>query len=80
VRRDKEAAIEAEDFEQAAALRDQERELLTRVAEREQAWMAGVDLAAVIQENHKLHSEVERLRALLRRHGIEPGGGTTRPA
>jgi hypothetical protein len=42
--------------------------------------MAGVDLAAVIQENHKLHSEVERLRALLRRHGIEPNGGTARPA
>jgi ATP-dependent Clp protease ATP-binding subunit ClpA len=80
VRRDKEAAIDAEDFEQAAALRDQERQLLTRVAERERAWMAGVDLAAVIQENHKLHSEVERLRDLLRRHGIEPNGGTARPA
>jgi ATP-dependent Clp protease ATP-binding subunit ClpA len=44
VRRDKEAAIEAEDFEQAAALRDQERQLLRRVAERERAWTAGVDL------------------------------------
>jgi ATP-dependent Clp protease ATP-binding subunit ClpA len=80
VRRAKEAAIDAEDFEQAAGLRDQERQLLTQVAERERAWMAGVDLAAVIQENHKLHSEVERLRALLHRHGIDPGGGTARPA
>jgi len=80
VRRDKEAAIEAEDFEQAAALRDQERQLLARVAERERAWMAGVDLAAVIQEKEDLHREVERLRDLLRRHGIEPNGGTSETA
>ena len=46
------------------------------MAERERAWTAGVDLAAVIQENHKLHGEVERLRELLGRHGIDPDGGT----
>jgi ATP-dependent Clp protease ATP-binding subunit ClpA len=80
VRRDKEAAIDAEDFERAAGLRDQERELLGRLAERERAWTAGVDLAAVIQENQRLHREVERLRALLRRQGIEPEGGTTQSA
>ena len=80
VRRAKEAAIDAEDFEQAAALRDQERELLARVAERERAWTAGVDLEAVVRENENLHGEVERLRGLLRRHGIEPGGGTASPA
>jgi UvrB/uvrC motif len=80
VRREKEAAIDAEDFERAAALRDQQRELLERVAEREQAWTAAVDLAAVIQENQSLHREVERLRALLRRHGIKPDGGTTQTA
>ena len=80
VRREKEAAIQAQDFEQAATLRDQERQLLTRLAEREQEWMAGVDLAAVIQENHNLHSEVERLRDLLHRHGIEPDGGASESA
>jgi ATP-dependent Clp protease ATP-binding subunit ClpA len=80
VRRTKEAAIEAEDFEQAAALRDQERQLLRGVAERERAWTAGVDLEAVVRENENLHGEVERLRELLRRHGIEPGGGTGWPA
>jgi ATP-dependent Clp protease ATP-binding subunit ClpA len=80
VRRAKEAAIEAEDFEQAAALRDQERQLLRGVAERERAWTAGVDLEAVVRENENLHGEVERLRELLRRHGIEPGGGTGWPA
>jgi ATP-dependent Clp protease ATP-binding subunit ClpA len=80
VRRDKEAAIDAEDFERAAGLRDQERQLLTQLAERERAWTAGVDLAAVVQENENLHDEVERLRELLRRHGVDPGGGTTQTA
>ena len=80
VRRDKEAAIDAEDFERAAALRDQERQLRTRRAERERAWTAEVDLAAVIQENQRLHREVERLRQLLHRHGIEPDGGTAHTA
>jgi ATP-dependent Clp protease ATP-binding subunit ClpA len=80
VRRKKEAAIEAENFEQAATLRDQERQLLRRVAERERAWTAGVDLEAVVRENENLHGEIKRLRELLRRHGIEPGGGTAWPA
>ncbi len=76
VRRQKEAAIDAQDYERAAARRDQERQLLARVAERERAWTAGVDLAAVVGENQRLHREVERLRELLRRHGVEPDGGT----
>jgi ATP-dependent Clp protease ATP-binding subunit ClpA len=80
VRREKEAAIQAQDFEKAATLRDQEKQLLPRLAEREREWTAGVDLAAVIQENHKLHSEVERLRELLHRHGIEPNGETPETA
>jgi ATP-dependent Clp protease ATP-binding subunit ClpA len=80
VRREKEAAIQAQDFEQAATLRDQEKQLLPRLAEREREWTAEVDLAAVIQENHKLHSEVERLRALLGRHGIDPDGGAEETA
>jgi Clp amino terminal domain, pathogenicity island component len=80
VRRQKEAAIDAGDFDKAAALRDAEKQLLTRLAKRERAWAAGVDLAAVVQENQNLHSEVERLRELLRQHGIEPNGGTAQTA
>ena len=76
VRGEKEEAIDRQDFERAAALRDAEKQLLTRLAKREQEWTAGVDLAAVIQETHNLHREVERLRELLRQHGIEPDGGT----
>jgi ATP-dependent Clp protease ATP-binding subunit ClpC len=80
VRRKKEAAIEAQDFERVAALRDAEQQLLRRLARRERAWTAGVDLEAVIRENQRLHREVERLVELLRRHGIEPDGGTTQTA
>jgi ATP-dependent Clp protease ATP-binding subunit ClpA len=87
VRRQKEAAIAAQDFDRATALRDTEEELLTRLAEREREWTAGVDLAAVIQEIQRLHGEVKRLhrevqglRELLRQHGIEPDGGTEQPA
>jgi ATP-dependent Clp protease ATP-binding subunit ClpA len=87
VRRQKVAAIEAQDFDRAAALRDQELQLLERLAEREGKWRAGVDVAAVVQENRRLHGEVQRLhgevqrlRALLRQHGIEPDGGTEQTA
>jgi ATP-dependent Clp protease ATP-binding subunit ClpA len=80
VRREKEASIDADDFERAAALRDQERQLLRRLAERERAWTAEVDLEAVVQENQNLHREVERLRELLRRHRIDPDGGTAETA
>jgi hypothetical protein len=80
VRRKKEAALEAQDFEGVAALRDAEQQLLRRLARRERAWTAGVDLEAVIRENQRLHREVERLVELLRRHGIEPDGGTTQTA
>jgi ATP-dependent Clp protease ATP-binding subunit ClpA len=87
VRRQKVAAIDAQDFDRAAALRDQELQLLERLAEREGKWRAGVDVAAVVQENRRLHGEVQRLhgevqrlRALLRQHGIEPDGGTEQTA
>jgi Clp amino terminal domain, pathogenicity island component/UvrB/uvrC motif len=80
VRRQKQAAIDAEDFDQASELRDREKQLLTGLTKREQEWTAGVDLAAVIQENRNLHREVERLRELLRQHGIEPDGGTAQTA
>ena len=80
VRRQKEAAIDSVDFTVAGELRDAERQLVARKIEREREWTAGVDLDAVIAENHRLHGEVTRLRMLLRRHGIEPNGDTAQTA
>jgi prophage maintenance system killer protein len=80
VRREKETAIDARDFGAAAALRDREKQLLAQKLGREREWMAGVDVQAVIAENQRVHRELERLRGLLRQHGIEPNGGTARTA
>jgi ATP-dependent Clp protease ATP-binding subunit ClpA len=80
VRRQKEAAIDAEDFETGAALRDREKQLLVDKLRREREWTASVDVQAVIAENQRVHRELERLRELLRQHGIEPNGGTARTA
>jgi Clp amino terminal domain, pathogenicity island component/UvrB/uvrC motif len=70
VRRDKEAAIEAQDFTTAAALRDQERELVAGRDAREKEQVVGPSLA---DETGRLRAELERLHALLRERGIEPG-------
>ena len=73
VRAEKEAAIEAQDFERAASLRSREWELLGSKAARREQWVAGhpalPDLAERCQQ---LAEEIERLGALLRQHGIDP--------
>ncbi len=38
------------------------------------------DLEAAVAENRQLHGELDRLRDLLRHHGIDPGDGTARSA
>jgi ATP-dependent Clp protease ATP-binding subunit ClpC len=51
VRREKEAAIEAQQFERAAKLRDREKELLEQRSGKEQEWRAeGVDLFNEVNE------------------------------
>ncbi|MFZ1362721.1 MAG: ATP-dependent Clp protease ATP-binding subunit [Candidatus Nanopelagicales bacterium] len=51
VRREKESAIDAQDFELAANLRDQEKTLMTEKAEREEEWKAGdMDVVAIVDE------------------------------
>ena len=51
VRKEKEAAIEAQQFERAANLRDQEKELLEQRSSKEQEWRAeGVDLFNEVNE------------------------------
>ena len=51
VRKEKEAAIEAQQFERAAKLRDREKELLEQRSDKEQQWRAeGVDLFNEVNE------------------------------
>jgi len=73
VRGEKQAAADAQDYEQAASLRDREKELLADKAARQQEWAAAhQDLPSVAEKLQQLSGEVERMRALLRQHGIEP--------
>src|SRR5579872_5769167 len=57
VRRDKESAIDAQDFEKAAALRDNEKQLLAKKTTREKEWKAG-DMDVVAEVNEELIAEV----------------------
>jgi ATP-dependent Clp protease ATP-binding subunit ClpC len=51
VRREKESAIDAQDFEKAASLRDREKNLLVEKAQREKEWKAGdMDVVAEVDE------------------------------
>jgi prophage maintenance system killer protein len=79
-RRQKEAAFDDGDLDSAAALRDRERQLLAGKLRLEQQLTAGAGGQAVITENQRLHRELERLRDLLRQHGIEPNTGTAQTA
>jgi ATP-dependent Clp protease ATP-binding subunit ClpA len=73
VRREKESAIDAQNLEQAGTLRDRERQLLADKTARQQQWeTAHPDLASLAEQVQRLSVDVERLRDLLRQHGIEP--------
>ncbi|HVU74697.1 MAG TPA: ATP-dependent Clp protease ATP-binding subunit [Mycobacteriales bacterium] len=51
VRREKESAIDAQDFEKAASLRDKEKTLLSEKATREKEWKAGdMDVVAEVDD------------------------------
>jgi ATP-dependent Clp protease ATP-binding subunit ClpC len=61
IRRDKEAAVDRQDSQAARA-------------DREKEWAgSAADRRTVAGELDRLNTEVERLRATLREHGIEPG-------
>jgi ATP-dependent Clp protease ATP-binding subunit ClpC len=73
VRGERHAAADAEEYEQAASLREREKGLLASKAARQEQWAAGhpalPDLAERVQQ---LADEIERLRVLLRQRGIDP--------
>ncbi len=73
VRRERLAAANAQEYEQAAALRNREKELLADKAARREEWAAEHPALPVLAERvQQLADETERLRALLRQHGIDP--------
>ncbi|MDQ3663311.1 MAG: ATP-dependent Clp protease ATP-binding subunit, partial [Actinomycetota bacterium] len=57
VRRRKEGAIDAQDFEAAASLRDEEKKLIHAKGEREKQWKAG-DMDVVAEVDEELIAEV----------------------
>src|SRR6202000_2676002 len=57
VRRDKESAIDSQDFEKAAALRDTEKQLIEKKDAREKEWKAG-DMDTPAEVNEELIAEV----------------------
>src|ERR1700710_1927242 len=57
VRREKESAIDAQDFERAAHLRDSEKQLLAQKSEREKQWKSG-DLDVVAEVDDEQIAEV----------------------
>jgi hypothetical protein len=72
-RTEKQAAIDAQDFEQAVVLRHREAQLRAAKAARQEQWAAGRPaLPDLAEQCRQLAGEVERLRALLRQHGIDP--------
>jgi len=67
-------AADRQDFEVAAELRDKEQ-LRSARADRGKEWMeTAADRRSLLQEFGRLNDELDRLRAVLREHGIEPGG------
>ncbi|NYI69423.1 ATP-dependent Clp protease ATP-binding subunit [Spelaeicoccus albus] len=56
-RREKEAAIDGQDFEKAAGLRDKEKQLIEEKSERERQWKAG-DMDVIAEVDEELIAEV----------------------
>jgi hypothetical protein len=73
VRGEKQAAADAQEYERAASLRDQEWQLLAEKAAHQQEWDdAHPSLPRLAERCAQLSEELDRLHALLRQHGIEP--------
>ncbi len=76
VRGERHAAADAQEYEQAATLRDQEKELLAERASQHEQWTAAhPDLPSLAGKFRELSDEITRLRGLLSEHGIKPEDG-----
>jgi ATP-dependent Clp protease ATP-binding subunit ClpA len=79
-RQRKQAAFNAGDIDQAPALRETERQLLADRLRLERQLTAGTDFQTVLAENESMHREIDRLRAMLREHGIDPDNSAAKSA
>jgi ATP-dependent Clp protease ATP-binding subunit ClpA len=73
--REKQAAIDAQDFERAVTLRDEEQELLRQRDDENSRWMAAAGERPSETDGaelDRLRRVIDNLQAQLRRHGIEP--------
>jgi ATP-dependent Clp protease ATP-binding subunit ClpC len=73
VRGDRQAAADAQDYGQAASLRDQEKRLIADKAALQDEWAAEhPGLPSLAEQCQQLSAEIDRLRTLLHQHGIDP--------
>jgi ATP-dependent Clp protease ATP-binding subunit ClpA len=85
IRTEKEAAIDAQDFERAVTLRDEERDLLARRDAEQRRWLAAAEqrqlqtaagqrqsATVATAELDRLRRVISDLRTQLHRHGIDP--------
>ena len=72
VRSAKVAAIKAQDFEKAAIMRDQEKELIAQKEAAGKEPKPPTDVVSVVEEVARLQDQVAQLQGLLRKHGIDP--------
>jgi ATP-dependent Clp protease ATP-binding subunit ClpA len=74
-RGERQAAADTQEYEQAASLRDRERQLLADKAARQDRWEADHPaLPSLAEQCQQLSGEIDRLRGLLRQHGIDSDG------
>jgi ATP-dependent Clp protease ATP-binding subunit ClpA len=71
LRHRKEQTIDAGDYQAAATLRSEEKQLLARRATAIRIWAPQIDVARIVREIEYLRTEVQRLTRLLAQHGID---------
>jgi ATP-dependent Clp protease ATP-binding subunit ClpA len=71
LRLDKEQAIDSGDYQTAATIRNEEKQILARRATAVRTWAPQVDVARVVREVEHLRAEVRRLMRILRQQGID---------
>jgi len=65
LRRQKEVAVDASEFDAAGRIRTAEKALMRRRAAAVETWAAELDVLALVEEIEALRTEVDRLRGLI---------------